>query len=245
MIISKNDIFFDLRLAYKKRFHIENVANTQLKSQVLKYTFLYKDWWHNHYIGIGNSLGKQEDRHIKLISNFMLSCNLPKNLEGKTVLDIGPGTGGTSYILSALGATVTCVEINLEYCNLIKTFSSAYNLNITCVNDTIQNYLLYSSEKYDYINFSGVLYFLKNQKFIFDQLHNSLNNNGILLVNSFGVISEEKYDTCHSEKLNVPSVDDLYQLSNLFKLKEYSYHANDRILGYPQIYGYAIKGILK
>ena len=48
--------------------------------------------------------GLMGDRHINILATFIDDFGLPRDLTGKSVLDVGVWCGGTSLLLAAMGA---------------------------------------------------------------------------------------------------------------------------------------------
>ncbi len=114
------------------------------------------DWGHNHNFGSFYMQGQMGYRHIDILAAFMSLYGKPeRDLTGKSVLDIGCWTGGTSLLLAAMGANVYAIEEVKKYSDCVRYLKSAFGID----NLEVENVSLYSldnSEFYD--RFDLVLY---------------------------------------------------------------------------------------
>src|SRR6266511_1035625 len=86
-------------------------------------------WGHNHDFGAFRLAGEMRDRHLWLLSTFMDQFGtLPRDLNGKTVLDIGCWTGGTSLLLAAMGAHVISVDEVQKYVDALTYLRDAFQI---------------------------------------------------------------------------------------------------------------------
>src|SRR5207245_11440784 len=74
------------------------------------------EWGHHHDFGTFSMAGLMQDRHIHVLAAFMTLFGIPgRDLTGKSVLDVGCWTGGTSLLLAAMGARVVAIEEVAKY----------------------------------------------------------------------------------------------------------------------------------
>jgi len=143
-------------------------------------------WGHNHDFGNFALEGKMADRHIEIIADFIDNFALPYDLSGKKVLDVGVWTGGTSLILSALGAEVTALEEVVKYSNTVNYLASAFGIsNLECKPHSL--YELDVSDAYDFVIYSGVIYHVSDPILSLRVLFNSLKDNGRIFVETYGM----------------------------------------------------------
>jgi len=126
------------------------------------------------------------DRHIELITYFMDNFGLPHDLSGKKILDVGVWTGGTSLVLSALGAQVTALEEVVKYSNTVNYLALAFGLsNLEC--KPISLYEFDVNDTYDYVIYSGVIYHVTDPVLSLRILFNSLKDNGRIFIETMGI----------------------------------------------------------
>ncbi|MBU2544901.1 class I SAM-dependent methyltransferase [Patescibacteria group bacterium] len=144
-------------------------------------------WGHNHDFGTFAVKGRMKDRHLWLFSMFVDKFGaLPKSLEGKRVLDIGPWTGGTTLLLCAMGAEVVAIEPikkSVDYLNYLKNSFDIKNLEV-------KNMSLFEcdtpefQDSFDYVLCTGTLYYVTDIPLGLRILYNSLKDGGTLLFES-------------------------------------------------------------
>ncbi len=141
-------------------------------------------WGHNHDFGDFALKGKMGNRHINLLATFMDQFGvLPRDLTGKRILDIGCWTGGTSLILSALGAEVVAIEEVKKYAECLNYLIDAFGIT----NLSVENISLYEipdefSNRFDYVLFAGVLYHVSDPIIACRITFNCLKDGGYLLL---------------------------------------------------------------
>ena len=114
-------------------------------------------WGHNHDFGTFKLEGRMKNRHIEILK-WYADHGMPTDLRNKRVLDIGCWTGGMSLLLYAMGEPhIDVLEEVVKYASAINFMALAFKLK----NMNVWSESLYDFEtknKYDLINFSGVLY---------------------------------------------------------------------------------------
>ncbi len=151
------------------------------RDQSVKFT-----WGHNHDFGTFALEGTMADRHIEVMADFIDNFALPYDLSGKKILDVGVWTGGTSLILSALGAQVTALEEVVKYSNIVNYLASAFGLsNLEC--KPVSLYAFDVNDTYDYVIYSGVIYHVTDPVLSLRILFNSLKDNGRIFIETIGI----------------------------------------------------------
>jgi len=151
-------------------------------------------WGHNHDFGTFKMTGRMKNRHLWLLSMFMDRFGaLPRSLEGKKILDIGPWTGGTSLLLCAMGAKVVAVEPikkSADYINYLKHSFDIKNLEV-------RNLSLFEcdtpefQDSFDFVLCVGTMYYVTDIPLGLRILFNSLKDGGTLLFESFTTDSKK------------------------------------------------------
>ena len=160
-------------------------------------------WGHNHDFGTFRLEGKMGDRHVRLFENYCQHFAVKmEDFAKKDILDIGCWTGGTSLLLNAFGAKVTAIEEVVKYAKTVEWLALKFGNSDTL---TVEAKTLFECnneayyDRFNYVNFSGVLYHLTDPVIALRILFNALRNGGIILVESAGIDSDElicKYEGC-------------------------------------------------
>lgn len=161
---------------------IEGYNNAEQQRDLsIKYT-----WGHNHDFGAFQLRGQMGDRHIHILAEFIDQYNLPLDLTGKRILDVGAWTGGTCLLLCALGAEVIALEEVVKYANTIEYLAKAFGLtDLSC--KPISLYNLEDQDTYDYILYSGVIYHVTDPILSLRILFNALKDGGKIFVETMSV----------------------------------------------------------
>lgn len=143
------------------------------------------EWGHNHDFGAFSMSGLMQDRHINVLAAFMTLFGVPPlDLSGKTVLDVGCWTGGTSLLLAAMGARVLAIEEVVKYAKCAGYLKDAFAVD----NLEVESRSLYSldeerfRDRFDLVLYSGVLYHVSDPVLSLRILFNALRNGGRCLV---------------------------------------------------------------
>ena len=151
-------------------------------------------WGHNHDFGDFRLEGRMQNRHIELLTSFMERFRLsPSGFAGKKVLDIGCWTGGTSLLLSALGASVVAVEEVKKYAETVRYLKRAFGLAdlevlhsslFDCTTGEFQ-------DAFDFVLFAGVLYHVTDPILALRITFNCLKDGGKCLLETYALDSTE------------------------------------------------------
>ena len=182
---------------------IEGFSNDELDKQRDVSVKFY--WGHNHDFGDFKVNGRMGDRHINIMAHFLELFDIDiQYFHQKKVLDIGCWTGGTTLLLASLGSKVDAIEEVKKYADmtgfLIKSFGLDNDLSVKSNSLYELNDEQYESQ-YDMIYFPGVLYHLSDPVLALRILYNCLNDNGILLLETYGVDTPDP--TCVYEGPNI------------------------------------------
>ena len=143
-------------------------------------------WGHNHDFGSFSLKGLMRDRHLQIISKFVDTYGLPLDLSGKKILDVGVWTGGTSLLLSAMGAEVTALEEVKKYANTVNYLAKSFGVpKLIC--HAVSLYDLNEHDTYDYVHYSGVVYHVTDPILSLRILFNALKDGGKIFIESAAI----------------------------------------------------------
>lgn len=109
--------------------------------------------------------------------------------KGKSVLDLGCGSGRWSYGLAALGANVTAVDINESALNATRNSLSKFDkVRIRYIKSSVEDLptVLDSSEKFDLVWSWGVLHHCNNFNQSFNNAMNYVKDGGLIYLYLYG-----------------------------------------------------------
>jgi 2-polyprenyl-3-methyl-5-hydroxy-6-metoxy-1,4-benzoquinol methylase len=142
-------------------------------------------WGHDHDFGSFALGGAMADRHLTLLATFIdRFAALPPRLDGKRVLDIGCWTGGTSLLLSAMGAEVVAIEEVRKYVDAVGYLKEAFGIdrlevrNQSLFECTTDDFI----EAFDIVLFAGVLFHVTDPVLALRIIFGSLRDGGVCLL---------------------------------------------------------------
>ncbi len=147
-------------------------------------------WGHNHDFGKFKVEGRMADRHLDLMADFINAFPIEmEDFDQKRVLDIGCWTGGTTLLLTALGAQVRAVEEVRKYAAMTRFLIESFGL--TQQADVLDTTLYDCNREdlfdaFDIVYFPGVVYHLTDPVLALRILFNTLNIGGKILVETAG-----------------------------------------------------------
>jgi len=151
-------------------------------------------WGHNHDFSESLKLkGNMGDRHINIIASFIDDFGLPFDLHGKFVLDIGVWTGGTSLLLSAMGAKVYAIEEVEQYASMVNYLAWAFDKesSLRCFSLNLYEFLPMFANEFDYVIYSGVLYHVTDPIISLRMIFTALKDSGSVFLETLGNSSSE------------------------------------------------------
>lgn len=160
---------------------------TEEEKDVQRQKSIKFEWGHNHDFGSFKIDGLMGDRHINILASFIDDFGLPRDLTGKSVLDVGVWCGGTSLLLAAMGAEVRCIEEVVKYANCARFLFQEFDLGAAVfysgeLDRPLSLYDFIGMDGYDYIIFPGVLYHLSDPILALRILFNALKDGGQIFV---------------------------------------------------------------
>jgi 2-polyprenyl-3-methyl-5-hydroxy-6-metoxy-1,4-benzoquinol methylase len=154
------------------------------------------EWGHNHDFGTFYMPGRMGNRHIDILATFMSIYGTPgSDLRGKTILDIGCWTGGTSLLLAAMGAEVFAIEEVRKYADSINYLRDAFGID----NLKVEKRSLYSLDnqefydRFDMVIYFGVLYHVSDPVLSLRIVFNCLKDGGTCLLETMAVKGKGSY----------------------------------------------------
>lgn len=153
------------------------------------------EWSEDHDFGDFEVKGMAQNRSTWLISMFIDQLKaLPRDLTGKRVLDIGCWTGGTSFILAQMGASVVAIEEVKKYVECLEYLCDSFGIS-TVEPRNLSLYDLTGEEfqdAFDIVLFGGVLYHLSDPVLGTRITFNALRDHGICLLETAVARSKER-----------------------------------------------------
>lgn len=146
-------------------------------------------WGHDHRFNADFSVaGRMGDRHIKLLAEFFEGFGLTEqHFNGKSVLDVGCWTGGTTLSMKMLGAhRVQALEEVRKYAATTQSLCrDVYGFDdVTC---SAISLFEFEQDTFDCVYVPGVVYHLSDPVLGLRRLYNRLNEGGDILVESAGI----------------------------------------------------------
>jgi tRNA (mo5U34)-methyltransferase len=130
-------------------------------------------WWYQHFefpngarTGDGKEPGYDAETRWRLIEQ-----HVPKDLTGKTVLDMGGNAGFFSIQMKLRGAA-KCILVDplIEFIEQAKFASSQFGVELDLAVEDAHTFCLTTEERFDYVIFLGLLYHLKYPSLVLDRL---------------------------------------------------------------------------
>lgn len=149
-------------------------------------------WGHNHRIADDLMLaGRMGDRHLDLLTRFMDDFGLERDLGGRTVLDIGCWTGGTSLLLAGLGARVIAIEEVRKYAETVNFLAEAFGVadRLACVPESLYGFLPRYADVFDLVIYAGVIYHVTDPVLSLRTVFGALKDGGRCFVETYGMDS--------------------------------------------------------
>jgi tRNA (mo5U34)-methyltransferase len=130
-------------------------------------------WWYHHFeLPNGIWTGDGEPPAYDPIERWeLIEPHLPKDLEGKSVLDVGGNSGYFSVRMKQLGAgRCVLVEPVVEFVDQASFVFEQFGVEVEVVNEDVHVYCLTTDERFDYVLFLGLFYHLKYPVLVLDRL---------------------------------------------------------------------------
>lgn len=130
-------------------------------------------WWYQHFAfpngartGDGEDPGYDAEARWALIEPFV-----PRDLRGKTVLDVGGNAGFLGIQMKLRGAErAVLVEPFVEFAAQARFAAAEFGVALEIVNEDAHTFVLTTEERFDYVIFLGLLYHLKYPGLVLDRL---------------------------------------------------------------------------
>jgi len=151
-------------------------------------------WGHHHDFGDFQLEGPLKERHIWLLQTFIDEFQeMPLDLSGQRVLDVGCWTGGTSLLLCAMGAEVVAIEEVRKYADAVRYLKKAFGLDRLQVEamSLFDIPTFADRERFDYVLYAGVLSHVTDPILSFRILFNAMKDGGKCLVETATVKSRD------------------------------------------------------
>lgn len=154
------------------------------------------EWGNTHDFGSFHMPGQMKNRHIDILATFMSVYDTPDiDLRGKTVLDIGCWTGGTSLLSAAMGAEVFAIGEVRKYVDVVNYLKDAFGLDNLQV-ERLSPYSLDDQEffdRFDLVLYFGVLYHVSDPILSLRIVFNCLRDGCLLLLETGAAKLTGKY----------------------------------------------------
>lgn len=129
-----------------------------------------KDFWNKNY---------KEDKDYHEISAALIDKIIHASNQGKSLLDLGSGTGDLLRKFENLGFETVGLELSDEAIKIAKERGTKADLVLQNL-ETLNDYKL--DKKFDIITVKLVFAFIKNKEVFLDWVKNHLSNDGVLIL---------------------------------------------------------------
>ena len=134
-------------------------------------------WYHKYEILPGVITPGQCPAFPKRLFKRM---ELPDDLSGLNILEIGSWDGPYSFELESRGANVVAIDIHDPSTTGFNTAKKILNSNVQYIRTSVYDLSDYFDEQFDIVIFAGVFYHLKHPMLAFEQISNVLKTTGTL-----------------------------------------------------------------
>jgi len=138
---------------------------TEIKEKIKS----FKVWYQNIDLNGIQTNPTKKDAHLKW---KLFEPYVPKNLDGKTVLDLSCNAGFFSIKMKERGAKVLGIDGDPEAIEEAKFAAEVLDLDIDYKLENIYDFLLKNKQKFDYVLFLGLFYHLRYPLLVLDRVAN-------------------------------------------------------------------------
>ena len=130
-------------------------------------------WWYQHFQfpnGVRTGSGQEPGYDVEARWN-LLKAHVPKDLTGKTVLDLGGNAGFFAVQMKRRGAA-RCVLVDpfVQFIEQAKFTADQFEVEVETVIDDAHTFCLTTESRFDYIVCVGLIYHLKYPTIVLDRL---------------------------------------------------------------------------
>jgi tRNA (mo5U34)-methyltransferase len=127
-------------------------------------------WHHSIDLGFGIRTAPQHTTYDPVERWKVLAEELPEDLNGATVLDLGANSGYMSVQMKMRGAgRVVAVDVAPHYLMQARFLAEWFEVEIETVQSDVHLYCLSCAERFDYVLFMGLFYHLKYPVLVLDR----------------------------------------------------------------------------
>lgn len=130
-------------------------------------------WWYQHFElpgGVWTGSGEEPAYRPETRWN-LFEPYIPKDLAGKSVLDVGGNAGYFTIQMMRRGARrAVIVEPYVEFARQAEYATRAFGFDVEVVNEDVHVFSLTTEERFDYVLFLGLFYHLKYPGLVLDRL---------------------------------------------------------------------------
>ena len=135
-------------------------------------------WFHRFEIVPGIFTPGKQPTNAKESFNYF---QIPQNLTGREVLEIGTMDGPIAFEADARGATVTALDIQDPSRTGFNVAKEILGANVTYIQGSVYDATKLLQKNFDYIFFLGVFYHLKHPVMAFEEISKLLKADGMLV----------------------------------------------------------------
>jgi len=170
------------------------------------------EWFHNIDLGDGikTAEGQKAGSYDAFIRWNSFERYIPKDLTGKTVLDLGCNSGFYSVQMKLRGAkrvvSVDAFDVRIRQAEFL---SEWFDVDLEIIKQDAETFSLTTMDRFDYVIFMGLFYHLKYPVMVLDRVAEMVNEKLVFQTTLFGeptatFESESSYFRGQDSKLNSP-----------------------------------------
>lgn len=129
------------------------------------------EWHHSIELGFGVRTAPQQNNYDPMLRWSALSEELPEDLQGASVLDLGCNSGFMSVQMKKRGAgRVVSVDVAEHYLKQAQFLADWFEVEIEFLCKDVHVFCLTCEERFDYVIFMGLFYHLKYPVLVLDRV---------------------------------------------------------------------------